>query len=64
MVTRKKLFSEGKEEEDEASCLMEEMRKNVEDVEHKKGMRQKKVFATLCVNTSTVTTEIRVVPGF
>ena len=55
-------FLERKEEEDEATCLMEEMRKNVKAAQHK-SYEADKVFATLCVTTSTVTTDIMVVPG-
>ena len=46
-------FLTRKEMEDDATCLMEEMRKNVVAAQQK-NLRQSKVYATLCENMSTV----------
>ena len=50
------------EEKDEATGLMEEMRKNGR-LHNTKVLRRSKVCAALFENTSIVTTKIRVVPG-
>ena len=55
-------FLTRKEEEDKATGLMEEMRKNVVAAQQKK-LRQNKVCATLCENMSTITAGIRTLPG-
>ena len=55
-------FLKRKEQEDEATGLMEEVRKNVAAAQQK-ILRQNKVCATLCENMSTITAEIRAVPG-
>ena len=46
-----------RKEEDEATCLMEEMKKNVEAAQHRSYEAERSLY------TSTVTTKIRVVRG-
>ena len=55
-------FLTRKDEEDEATGLMEEMSKN-EVAAQQKTLRQCKVSAVLCENISTIPAEIRTRPG-